>query len=251
MDCVLSSISVLMICNKNTCCAFWMSVRMTQTHCQGQLRCFGCPGRFKPPDKYPCCWRVLEQDTPPVCRVAVAELTICDVEVGGGACEQRISLCITLTCPCLRYSWFFSHYNTPCHPRHTHTHTPSHILLLTKCTGSRSSIFTSHILFCRPCECDPSGSVDHCSPLDGRCHCKPNVEGQACDRCVISLLLASWMCVYDPWLPRQLHNEGWAEDDTSVSHVCFVSAESNVLITSVGLIALIFTPRSDIHVWFV
>ena len=40
------------------------------------------------------------------------------------------------------------------------------------------------LVFCRPCECDPSGTVDHCSPLDGRCLCKTNVEGHSCDRCV-------------------------------------------------------------------
>ncbi|CAB1446978.1 unnamed protein product [Pleuronectes platessa] len=34
-----------------------------------------------------------------------------------------------------------------------------------------------------PCECNPSGTVDVCSPLDGRCHCRSNVEGTSCDRC--------------------------------------------------------------------
>ncbi|MED6235877.1 hypothetical protein ATANTOWER_001470, partial [Ataeniobius toweri] len=36
---------------------------------------------------------------------------------------------------------------------------------------------------CRPCECNPSGSLDHCSSLDGHCYCKLNVEGQSCNRC--------------------------------------------------------------------
>ncbi|KAJ3605952.1 hypothetical protein NHX12_027995 [Muraenolepis orangiensis] len=33
------------------------------------------------------------------------------------------------------------------------------------------------------CQCDVRGSVRDCSPVDGSSHCKPNVEGQACDRC--------------------------------------------------------------------
>ncbi|KAJ4926484.1 hypothetical protein JOQ06_008657, partial [Pogonophryne albipinna] len=35
----------------------------------------------------------------------------------------------------------------------------------------------------RPCDCASSGSVGVCSALDGRCHCKPHVERQSCDRC--------------------------------------------------------------------
>lgn len=42
------------------------------------------------------------------------------------------------------------------------------------------SLLTSPLF--RPCECEASGSVAHCSPLDGRCHCRTNVEGQSCSR---------------------------------------------------------------------
>ena len=41
---------------------------------------------------------------------------------------------------------------------------------------------------CRPCECDPVGSVDwpaSCDPFDGTCRCKAYVEGKNCDRLVL------------------------------------------------------------------
>lgn len=46
-----------------------------------------------------------------------------------------------------------------------------------------TTLSLSHVLR-RPCECDPSGSVGDCSPSDGECHCKANVEGQSCSRFV-------------------------------------------------------------------
>ncbi|TRY81696.1 hypothetical protein DNTS_026007 [Danionella cerebrum] len=38
---------------------------------------------------------------------------------------------------------------------------------------------------CKPCDCDPDGSLDQgvCDPGSGQCMCKRNVEGERCDRC--------------------------------------------------------------------
>lgn len=107
--CAKSSILVLMICCKNTRCAFWMSAVMTKTRSQGRQ----------------------------VIRETLSSLF-------------------------------------------------SHIHVSVKYSAFKSFIFTS-LVVCRPCECDPSGSVGDCASLDGRCHCKPNVEGHSCDRCVISV----------------------------------------------------------------
>uniref|UniRef100_A0A3Q3ANE1 Netrin 4 n=1 Tax=Kryptolebias marmoratus TaxID=37003 RepID=A0A3Q3ANE1_KRYMA len=45
---------------------------------------------------------------------------------------------------------------------------------------------------CRPCSCDPSGSVPFhladgapCDPTNGNCICKPGVGGAHCDRCMV------------------------------------------------------------------
>jgi len=42
------------------------------------------------------------------------------------------------------------------------------------------------ILGCKECMCDPKGSYHspaRCNPINGKCDCKDNVEGQNCDRC--------------------------------------------------------------------
>ncbi|KFO99072.1 Laminin subunit gamma-3, partial [Calypte anna] len=36
---------------------------------------------------------------------------------------------------------------------------------------------------CRPCTCDPMGSVGTCDPNTGHCTCKERVEGHLCNRC--------------------------------------------------------------------
>ncbi|KFU90605.1 Laminin subunit gamma-3, partial [Chaetura pelagica] len=36
---------------------------------------------------------------------------------------------------------------------------------------------------CRPCTCDPAGSVGTCDPNTGHCTCKERVEGHLCNRC--------------------------------------------------------------------
>ncbi|OXB69100.1 hypothetical protein ASZ78_009576 [Callipepla squamata] len=36
---------------------------------------------------------------------------------------------------------------------------------------------------CRPCDCDPAGSVGSCDPNTGHCTCKERVEGHLCNRC--------------------------------------------------------------------
>lgn len=89
---------------------------------------------------------------------------------------------------------------------------------------------------CRPCECDPDGSVDDCSSLDGRCYCKPSVEGQSCDRCVIRLSLTSRMCAHDLQLPRQLLKSSTTEQLTPLRN------------TSVHVQDVVFLIMSHLHI---
>lgn len=65
---------------------------------------------------------------------------------------------------------------------------PAHFLFLLL---FYTCVLNYFLFFCRPCECDLSGSVGDCSALDGRCYCKQNVEGQNCNRLVIVLLFVS------------------------------------------------------------
>lgn len=69
--------------------------------------------------------------------------------------------------------------------------------------GCPGNTVSSHFLsgLFRPCECEASGSVGDCSPLDGRCYCRTNVEGQSCSRWVqrsqrfpLSLSFALFVC---------------------------------------------------------
>lgn len=60
------------------------------------------------------------------------------------------------------------------------------------------------LVVCRTCECDPSGSVGDCSPLDGRCHCKDNVEGQSCGRW--GLLFMSHICTHTNLYKQAIKN---------------------------------------------
>lgn len=113
---------------------------------------------IRAPDKYPCCRSVHERDTSQVTDL-----------------------------PCSPVFWVSLGQK----------HTSSHVHMTVKCSGYKSVVFTSPLCLYRPCECNPSGTVDLCSPLDGRCHCKPNVEGQSCDRWVTSLSLWSrTACTY-------------------------------------------------------
>lgn len=98
-----------------------------------------------------------------------SELNICCLESE----ETDIRDVFTSNCPHLSVSCPFSF---------------SASLLYIRAKCSRLNYF---LFFCRPCECDLSGSVGDCSALDGRCYCKQNVEGQNCNRLVIVLLFVS------------------------------------------------------------
>ena len=40
------------------------------------------------------------------------------------------------------------------------------------------------------CLCHARGATDlNCHPITGQCSCKPNVRGQACDECMVSVVL--------------------------------------------------------------
>ena len=182
-----------MICSTNTCCALWTSAATAKSMSTGSGSHRGRPG-FEPQHKYPCCWSVLEQDT-----LLVAEK--CFV-----ASKLRIFLWKSVKS---------THQNVLVFKMLGSCLSAAHTQMSVKCRGYKSAIFTSPSV-CRPCECNPSGTVDVCSPLDGRCHCKSNVEGGSCDRCVISFLLAWRMtCGYlgNCWIPA-------AQKNVSPSLVC-------------------------------
>lgn len=139
-----------------------------------------------PQDKYPCSWRVLEQDAPllpglPGCSRPSVIWKRCNV--------WRITLYLSF---CLKKNscsvTCFLHHTVNTHTRWIYILSSSHWSLVA----------------CRPCECDPGGTVDHCSPLDGRCLCKTNVEGHGCDRCVCTVVACVLRLTHmNHWLSRQ------------------------------------------------
>lgn len=54
-----------------------------------------------------------------------------------------------------------------------------------QCSDGTYGLSVDLIEGCQPCRCDVSGSVNaSCHQDNGQCHCKQNVVGQLCDRCL-------------------------------------------------------------------
>ncbi|GAB0198623.1 laminin subunit gamma-3 [Grus japonensis] len=95
----------------------------------------------------------------------------------GGHCRDNAAGPHCKRCRQNHYRW---EQRAACHPCHCHS---AANVTGWKCERCKDGYHSLSEGGCRPCACDPVGSVGTCNPNTGHCTCKERVEGHLCDRC--------------------------------------------------------------------